>query len=221
MERQRMAQPDRTNSQPRDPVGIEMRRLRSRAAMAMMVASVAVGFIAGRASVWVLPFEDRPVPSSARHLAAKPEPVAATPQPVAATPQPEPRQAASLPLSAPISDGKSSKPPTPLAALPEEPAQKPAEPAKGPADQPNMSASMGEPARQSVTVLNPNRPDAGRDAAGREAQDLRRTAGPDQGSDGGGAGAAECEKRFSSFRKSDGTYQPYGGGARQRCPLLR
>jgi BA14K-like protein len=32
---------------------------------------------------------------------------------------------------------------------------------------------------------------------------------------------AACERRYSSFRRSDGTYQPYGGGTRQRCPLLR
>ena len=29
-----------------------------------------------------------------------------------------------------------------------------------------------------------------------------------------------CRRRFSSFRESDGTYQPYGGGARMRCPYL-
>jgi hypothetical protein len=31
----------------------------------------------------------------------------------------------------------------------------------------------------------------------------------------------ECERRYSSFRRSDGTYQPFGGGPRQRCPHLR
>jgi hypothetical protein len=30
----------------------------------------------------------------------------------------------------------------------------------------------------------------------------------------------DCRRRFSSFRESDGTYQPYGGGARMRCPHL-
>ncbi|HEU0058398.1 MAG TPA: BA14K family protein, partial [Hyphomicrobiaceae bacterium] len=34
-------------------------------------------------------------------------------------------------------------------------------------------------------------------------------------------GVAACEKRYSSFRRSDGTYQPFGGGPRLRCPLLR
>jgi hypothetical protein len=34
-------------------------------------------------------------------------------------------------------------------------------------------------------------------------------------------GIAACERRYSSFRRSDGTYQPFGGGPRLRCPLLR
>jgi hypothetical protein len=34
-------------------------------------------------------------------------------------------------------------------------------------------------------------------------------------------GVAACEKRYSSFRRSDGTFQPFGGGPRLRCPLLR
>ena len=34
------------------------------------------------------------------------------------------------------------------------------------------------------------------------------------------AGIAACKRRFSSFRVSDGTYQPYGRSTRLRCPLL-
>lgn len=30
-----------------------------------------------------------------------------------------------------------------------------------------------------------------------------------------------CNNRFRSFRWSDGTYQPYGGGPRRLCPYLR
>jgi hypothetical protein len=33
--------------------------------------------------------------------------------------------------------------------------------------------------------------------------------------------AGQCERRYSSFRRSDGTYQPFDGGPRKRCPLLR
>ena len=30
-----------------------------------------------------------------------------------------------------------------------------------------------------------------------------------------------CDEEFRSFRWSDGTYQPYGGGPRRLCPYLR
>ncbi|MEZ5855293.1 MAG: BA14K family protein [Hyphomicrobiaceae bacterium] len=30
-----------------------------------------------------------------------------------------------------------------------------------------------------------------------------------------------CDDRYRSFRWSDGTFQPYGGGPRQLCPYLR
>ncbi len=30
-----------------------------------------------------------------------------------------------------------------------------------------------------------------------------------------------CDDRYVSFRSSDGTFQPYGGGPRQLCPYLR
>lgn len=32
---------------------------------------------------------------------------------------------------------------------------------------------------------------------------------------------AKCASRFSSFRSSDGTYQPFGRSAREMCPFLR
>ena len=33
--------------------------------------------------------------------------------------------------------------------------------------------------------------------------------------------ATECERRYVSFRRSDGTYQPFNSTMRERCPLLR
>jgi BA14K-like protein len=36
-----------------------------------------------------------------------------------------------------------------------------------------------------------------------------------------GPGIAECESRYTSFRRSDGTYQPYGRSSRELCPYLR
>ena len=41
---------------PSDGLG-HIERLRTRAALAMVIASVAVGFMAGRASVWLVPFD--------------------------------------------------------------------------------------------------------------------------------------------------------------------
>ena len=36
----------------------------------------------------------------------------------------------------------------------------------------------------------------------------------------GGSAEERCAYRFRSFRYSDGTYQPYGGGPRELCPYL-
>ena len=36
----------------------------------------------------------------------------------------------------------------------------------------------------------------------------------------GGNAEDRCADRFRSFRYSDGTYQPYGGGPRELCPYL-
>ena len=33
--------------------------------------------------------------------------------------------------------------------------------------------------------------------------------------------ATACERRYVSFRRSDGTYQPFNSTTRERCPLLR
>ena len=36
----------------------------------------------------------------------------------------------------------------------------------------------------------------------------------------GGGSYERCADRYRSFRYSDGTYQPYGGGPREVCPYL-
>lgn len=38
---------------------------------------------------------------------------------------------------------------------------------------------------------------------------------------GYGGARERCASRYRSFRWSDGTFQPYGGGPRQLCPYLR
>ncbi len=207
-------QDDETLAQ--DAAQTQVQELRARAALAMMIASVAIGFIAGRASVWFVPF-DAPRPTIAGQQTAKLNRTDAGPPP--------------------SSDGKSSRPPTPL-ALPEKPAGSertpgppvPSAVVSAPVTPSGAGAQGPEPAgkadpgaaRQGVTLVNPGYVDAGPDAqdvtppAARPAS----TSG-EEGNDAKPAGIEECERRYSSFRRSDGTYQPYGGGARTRCPLLR
>jgi hypothetical protein len=109
-------------------------------------------------------------------------------------------------------------------AKPPEPAKGPAansvEPAKLPATPSPGVAPEAKKSPQGVTLLNPGKVDAGPDG-----QDLGRR-GPETPAFDRAVGAAsptaqECERRYSSFRQSDGTYQPFGGGPRVRCPLLR
>lgn len=222
--------------------GAQIQRLRSRAAFAMMIASVAIGFIAGRASVWLVPFDTHPNAIATRQAA-----------------EVAPAKPVKTSGSQHSSDGKSSKPPTPL-PLPQRAAEagQPAKPepqsvaapsppavpaeadktgAKAPTEAPrppstanNSGAAPGAPeqpgkadqrAPSGATLINPGRADAGPDA-----QDLvqpgRTAATPGaQEAAVAPAGIEACERHYSSFRRSDLTYQPYGGGPRARCPLLR
>lgn len=222
----------------------QIQRLRSRAALAMMIASVAIGFIAGRASVWLVPIDNQPNAAAARQAA-----------------EVAPTKPAKTSGSQHSSDGKSSKPPTPLplpqrAAEAGQPAKSepqsvaapspPAVPAeadktgaKAQTDAPkppstaaasNTGAAPGAPeqpgkadqhAPSGATLINPGRVDAGPDA--RDLVQPGRTAGTPGSEEAAVApGRIEaCERHYSSFRRSDLTYQPYGGGPRARCPLLR
>jgi hypothetical protein len=67
-----------------------------------------------------------------------------------------------------------------------------------------------------VKLINPNPNQA--DAA---AVPARRVELDPAESEADRQSLAACERRYSSFRRSDGTYQPFGGGPRQRCPVLR
>ena len=51
--------------------------------------------------------------------------------------------------------------------------------------------------------------------------DERRVNAMDDGHAFDAASVAECESRYASFRRSDGTYQPFGRNSRQVCPFLR
>jgi hypothetical protein len=60
--------------------------------------------------------------------------------------------------------------------------------------------------------------------AGREPEPERRAyrPEPDAGQDrlADESALAKCESRYSSFSRSDGTYQPYGRSTREPCPFL-
>jgi hypothetical protein len=63
---------------PSDGLG-HIDRLCARAALAMVIASVAVGFMAGRASVWLVPF-DAPTVANGRMAAVRASDAIARPQ---------------------------------------------------------------------------------------------------------------------------------------------
>jgi len=215
------------------------------AAAAILLAGLTLGFTLGRMSVWLVGFDP---PNAARTApeTANRRPTAGPPgQVVRAAPEPAP--SATLPAGGPQANTGSPRAqasnPSPPAAVPEPglptPSDAPAaaasatpsqEPPK-PVVAPNWRAASGDrapaaaandeegSAAPSVKVINPS------------PGERRAAAEPVSNSDGNDSrgaeteidrpGIAACERRYSSFRRSDGTYQPYGGGSRQRCPLLR
>ena len=175
----------------------------------MVIASVAVGFMAGRASVWLVPFE-RPAVANGRTVAVRPSD--AIPRPQARQPEqpanekpspPTPRTAAADPVQPAVE---------PSSAIPT-----PAPPVERQTTQPPPTPDV-IPARPGVTLINPGSAEA-RPNPSEPSRPGRESAG--KSADSAPAGAEECQRRFSSFRPSDGTYQPFGGAARVRCPLLR
>jgi hypothetical protein len=167
---------------------------RMAAAAIMMVGSATVGLVAGRMSAWVVPVETArsPAVSSVKPKTAEP------PKPVVlALPSPEPQ--AELHTEPPGGD------------VP--PRHVPLSVASGDAT-PEMSASAAPP---QLTIVNPHSAANGF-VAGDEG-----TSQPDPAVARGSldSAVAQCERRYSSFRRSDGTYQPYGSGTRRPCPLLR
>jgi hypothetical protein len=193
---------------PSDGLG-HIERLRTRAALAMVIASVAVGFMAGRASVWLVPFDTpaagggRMAAVSARETPSRAE-TRRTEQPPQDKPSapPAPQATAAQPAQPSVESASTSPPP-------------PAPATDAPRSPPTPDAT---PARPGVTLINPGSAEA-RPNPSDPSRPSRESAG--KSADSSPAGTEECERRFSSFRPSDGTYQPFGGGARARCPLLR
>jgi hypothetical protein len=210
------------------------------AAVVMMTASACVGFVAGRMSAWVIPVEDaHAVPTATGSIDAAPatatasaidrhEATAKSPSAVTKVGERLKRllekssAAASQPRAAaePASTAAAVAP----AAPPVAPAAKPAPAAIVEAQQPPPAAQPVQPrnseaATRGVTLLNPGQGDARRG----DAQPTLVAAAPAGDIDPVRQQAAleECERRFTSFRRTDGTYQPHGGGPRTLCPLLR
>ncbi len=143
----------------------------------------------------------------------------AAPPPASATVQPErsrPKEEAAAPDDAAKADAKSPAPPD-LARKTDEPAQEEARKSQSGVVLVNPDWTRAKP------NLPPRAPEAERE---RERESLRerdslRERESLRESMYDGPGIAECERRYSSFRRSDGTYQPYGRSSREVCPFLR
>jgi hypothetical protein len=213
------------------------RRARTVAAIAMIFASGTLGIIAGRTSTWLWPFDAPPAGGTAQQntRVAGPEPArveVGRPPPEARdlpAPTQQPIKTQEGPKESPTAPGSlhsdAPAPPPPQA----EPGQKETRsaPSKtnlaGEAKAPPMPAAGERPAenrepgtanRNNVTLINPSQ-QHGEPSVGLPSTVVNEDGGAKS------AGAAECERRYSSYRPSDGTYQPYGGGPRMRCPHLR
>ena len=213
----------------------QVERLRTRAALSMVIASLAVGFLVGRASVWLVPFETRPSASFLRQSAAVGPEAKPAFQPVRPAEPSDAKASERTETIRPRLDqaGPAATPPATGEAGPKQSEAAPRDPTKGPTSaavdtsrSPGTDERTGTPEpkaiRQGVTLLNPGSADAGPDAQGRGSSRRESGAGAQPNSPASvSAGSEECARRFSSFQPSDGTYQPYGGGPRARCPLLR
>src|SRR5262245_40902969 len=225
----------------------EMLRLRTVAAAALLFAGLTLGFVLGRMSVGLIssaPTHDRPAqavsernttaaaPPSASPAAAPPAPT--TPAPTTSpAPARQPAAAANPavpPVASPAPDSAASgaAPPDPAVARTQEPPK--------PVVAPNWRAAAGDPPGSAsgkdeetdrgprIKLINPSQNPSQANSATGPAEPARKAeVDPTERieSEADRQGLAACERRYSSFRRSDGTYQPFGGGPRQRCPLLR
>jgi len=197
-----------------------MRARRVAAALVLVAAGWATGFFAGRMSAWVFPVTAPDTAPLTAALDKTPQRFAPNP-PANAEPRAEEKQAIA------------ARPPEPPAAPPPQPqpgvtilnsnaSQQPGLQAGG--DRriwvtPNEGDRVEAPPNDArVAEMNTER------AADRRASrpdDERRVNAMDDGHAFDAASVAECESRYASFRRSDGTYQPFGRSSRQVCPFLR
>jgi len=209
-------------------------RLRTLAAAAILFAGITLGFAFGRMSVWLVGFDAPNTDMAARPASERGASTVVRTSPPAPAPEPPPSVTAPATQlgSAPPANSSGPMPVTPDGAT--SPPSQPTPPATSAASQeppkpvvaPNWRAASGEagsnakvedkPPGPNVQLINP-----GQDNAPGVATESARAADAGQlESETDRQDIAACERRYSSFRRSDGTYQPYGGGARQRCPLL-
>jgi hypothetical protein len=197
-----------------------MRARRVAAALVLVAAGWATGFFAGRMSAWVFPVTAPDTAPLTAALDKTPQRFAPNP-PANAEPRAEEKQAIA------------ARPPEPPAAPPPQPqpgvtilnsnaSQQPGLQAGGDrriAVTPNEGDRVEAPPNDArVAEMNTER------AADRRASrpdDERRVNAMDDGHAFDAASVAECESRYASFRRSDGTYQPFGRSSRQVCPFLR
>jgi hypothetical protein len=203
----------------------------ARAATALLLVTVSVSlvFAAGRMSAWIVPVTGTPRAVSDGQEKVK-HPDAAPAKPALAM---KPRAAPLSPgvIEAAIGDAKTSTDlatPSVVANSGETSGAVARTVAEGVLRGVEVAARQIPPAPdQSVVSPEPAAPKApvalNAGADGFRTTDDRQpmAAGrqePDRSADDT---AGQCERRYSSFRRSDGTYQPFDGGPRKRCPLLR
>jgi BA14K-like protein len=226
-----------------------VQRLRIVAASVLVITSASVGIFVGRMSTWLVPTETPRSGSAARQMAAidarervsppkatqslekppaQPTPLAAMPRGAIAEQTPAGQELATaeppkpLPLPGPPRQSGSNRHPATESGASAAPAPQSVDAgAESRRPQGNERgstvASNPKPIESKVTLINPDGANAARDTS----RSTPATSAGAQNPDAKAGGFEECERRYSSFRREDGTYQPYGGGVRVRCPHLR
>lgn len=209
------------------------------AALVMVSISAGLGFFGGRMSAWLLPVHDERATQEGRQ--SRPDKFTSTkpgaPAPTASASQVKPAQAANpdrpIAKEENTSTASALEPPDPATSRPQtsEPlpgaSQTPARGAIGTepgsirialaADPAIVAGAAQPPVAPDFTIKNPDSA-----AKGSDLGEERRSKPASDALDRPDAAALEqCQRRYSSFRASDGTYQPLDGGPRRACRLLR
>ena len=171
------------------------------AAAALLFAGWSFGFFSGRMSAWIFPVDSRASRVAAEKVPGPPPQAAQSGQPArhaADTASPPPK---SPPAETSIFRTNDS---AELQATEDGVKNAPPDPAsvQGKLERPDLALRGSDP------IVRPD-----------EGDEVEKAQEPPRGR-GTSAGYQECERRFSSFRRSDGTYQPFGSRSRAVCPYL-